>query len=76
MEELVKTLTEEIYEEIRDMILNNELKPDQSISIKPLALELDVSPTPVREVLIKLRKDGLVNYRTEKKFRGFKTHRR
>ncbi|MDB5525785.1 MAG: transcriptional regulator protein [Rhizobium sp.] len=51
----------QVYSSIRDSILNLRLEPKQALSEKELSLRLGVSRTPVREALIKLSEDGLVD---------------
>ncbi|QND45674.1 GntR family transcriptional regulator (plasmid) [Rhizobium lusitanum] len=51
----------QIYGSIRQSILDLRLTPKQALSEKELALMLGVSRTPVREALIKLSEDGLVD---------------
>lgn len=49
-----------IYETLRRKVLTLELRPGESLSEKDLAADLGVSRTPVREGLILLAEDGLV----------------
>ncbi|MDE1993294.1 MAG: GntR family transcriptional regulator [Rhizobiaceae bacterium] len=51
----------QVYGNIRQSILHLRLMPKQALSEKELALMLGVSRTPVREALIKLADDGLVD---------------
>lgn len=62
-----KTLTEETYDAIKERIFKNEFKPGDPLSIENLAEELGVSQTPIREALIRLSNDGLVEYNPRKK---------
>lgn len=62
-----KTLTEAAYQKIKDMIINMELEPGQVVSIQYLSEELDISQTPVREALINLSNDDLINYERRRK---------
>ena len=62
-----KTLTEAAYQMIKDMIINMELEPGQTLSIQSLSEELDISQTPIREALIELSNDDLINYERRKK---------
>ncbi|MFP4588619.1 MAG: GntR family transcriptional regulator [Candidatus Bipolaricaulota bacterium] len=62
-----KTLTEEAYEAIKEMIFTNEVSPGEFLSIEKLSEELGVSQTPVREALIRLSNDGLVKYNPRRK---------
>ena len=54
-------LVDQIYNILREKIINLELKLGQRIDIKGLAEEFGVSQTPVREALNRLTKDRLVN---------------
>ena len=49
-----------VYEKIKNMILNNQLKPGTFISENALAEKLGVSRTPVREAVVILAKEGFL----------------
>ncbi|HEY0188174.1 MAG TPA: GntR family transcriptional regulator [Cellulomonas sp.] len=49
-----------VYDELRRRVVSLELRPGSPISENELAAELGVSRTPVREALIMLVQDGLV----------------
>lgn len=51
----------QIHRCIRSAILSLDLKPNEALSEKELSLKFAVSRTPVREALIKLSEDGLVD---------------
>lgn len=51
----------EIYNELKRRIVEIEYKPGQLINEKQLIEEFDVSRTPVREALLKLSQNGLVD---------------
>ncbi len=53
-------MVEEAYSRLRKKILINELPPGFSALEEELALQLGMSRTPVREALIRLEKEGLV----------------
>ncbi len=53
-------LTEEIYQIIKEQILNHELAPGTKINIDKLSRELEVSNIPIREVLSRFSTEGLV----------------
>lgn len=53
-------LRRQAYDQIKDLIVHNKLRPNQEIVIDQLARELGMSHTPVREALIKLELDGLI----------------
>lgn len=56
------TLRENVVKEIRDQILNRELKPGMRIVEQNLSKELNVSRGPIREALRQLEQEGLVEY--------------
>lgn len=58
-----RTLTTEVYESVRALIMDHELAPGERVPIDALARRLAVSPTPVREALARLEADGLVRRR-------------
>ena len=51
-----------IYEVLRKAILTQEFKAGESLHINKISPELEVSPTPVREALILLEEEHLVNF--------------
>lgn len=56
-----KSARQSIYEQLRDWIVYGPLEPSESIRDKQLAELLGVSRTPVREALLKLAEEGLVD---------------
>jgi DNA-binding GntR family transcriptional regulator len=54
------TTSEQIFRTLRKRILSMELKPGESVNVQALADELGVSKSPVRDALLKLREDNLV----------------
>ncbi len=57
---MTKSHKEIAYEQIRDRIINGDLKPGQPVTEEQLSHALDMSRTPVREALIKLQSEELV----------------
>jgi DNA-binding GntR family transcriptional regulator len=55
-----RSLSEQVTNEIRRSILAGELPPGQSLSLRRLADQLDVSFIPVRDALRVLESEGLV----------------
>ncbi|MEI6039696.1 MAG: GntR family transcriptional regulator, partial [Actinomycetes bacterium] len=53
-------LSDEIYDMIKAMIFEHEIAPGSRVNIDALAVELQVSQTPVREALARLESDGLI----------------
>ncbi|HEX7125113.1 MAG TPA: GntR family transcriptional regulator [Thermodesulfobacteriota bacterium] len=52
-----------VYDTLRRAIVTHRLAPGAALKAVDLAASLGVSPTPVREALIRLHADGLVVYR-------------
>lgn len=66
----IKTpVTMEVYNKIKDKIINLDLMPGQILMVQQLSRDLGISRTPVREAIIRLRDDGLVNETDGRKFR-------
>ena len=57
---VVKTLSEQAYEIIRERILSNDMQPDKPIRQDALSQTLGVSKIPLREALTRLEHDGLL----------------
>ena len=55
-----KTLSQSIYERLKESILNKELEPNQRINEKEIAESFQVSRTPVREAVARLVAKGFV----------------
>lgn len=49
-----------VYERLRDEIIQGNISPEQPLTEEWLTEHLDVSRTPIREALIRLQEDGLV----------------
>ena len=54
------SLSREAYRALRSAILNRELTPGSKLSVRPLSEALGLSPTPVKEALHTLEREGLV----------------
>ena len=54
-------ISPQIYERLRRAITTLELAPSEAVSEKDLAQQLGVSRTPVREALIRLADEGLID---------------
>lgn len=57
---LPQTLVDRVHERIWDWINNGRLKPGDWLRIQEVARAMQVSETPVREALIRLQQNGLV----------------
>ncbi len=49
-----ENLSQRAYLRIRSSLMHSELRPGQRLVLRPLAAELRLSPTPVREALLRL----------------------
>lgn len=61
-------LSELVREEIKDQLVNGELKPGSPINEKEFAAELGVSRSPLREALIRLQSESLITRSAGKGF--------
>ena len=57
---MVSSLSEQAYRQLRSRIVANVWPPGHQALEQAIALELGMSRTPVREALIRLQKEGLV----------------
>jgi DNA-binding GntR family transcriptional regulator len=57
---LRQVLTDETYEKVKSLLMDQVIKPGEHVSIDGLARTLKVSQTPIREALARLESDGLV----------------
>ena len=55
------SVVQQIYEVLRHRIIHFELSPGANIVKRDILEEFEVSPTPVREALLRLSEEGLVN---------------
>lgn len=61
-----KTVTMQVAERLRDMILSGELASGERLQQEKLAFRLGVSRVPVREALNQLEAEGLISVQTYK----------
>ncbi len=52
---------QQVYEDVRHQIINLTLEPGSTISKNDIAKQYGISPTPVREAMLRLSEVGLVN---------------
>lgn len=64
------SLTEDVYEAIKASIMDNVIPPEGRLSIDGLARDLGVSATPIREALVRLESEDLVQ---KEPLRGYTT---
>lgn len=60
---MVRTVTEQIYQEIKKDIQTHKMKPGEKLTIKKLNEIYGVSSSPIREALTRLQQDGLIDYK-------------
>ncbi|MEO0672582.1 MAG: GntR family transcriptional regulator, partial [Pseudomonadota bacterium] len=63
------TATDDVYSTLKTRIFENTLEPGRFVLQETLAAELGVSRTPVREALIRLEREGLVEIRPRRGMR-------
>jgi len=61
-----RQIGQEIYEQIKKMILSGKLKKGQRLVEEKLANHLNVSRNPVRIAILQLRDEGLVTWEFRK----------
>jgi DNA-binding GntR family transcriptional regulator len=59
-------LSEEVYEQLKKMILSGKFKKGQRLVEEKLALRLNVSRNPVQIAMLRLRKEKLVIWKYKK----------
>jgi DNA-binding GntR family transcriptional regulator len=60
------TLAEQAYTDLRAQIMSGRLPAGHRLLPEELALALAVSPTPIKEALVRLDQDGLVAMETRR----------
>ncbi|MGI9417043.1 MAG: GntR family transcriptional regulator [Geminicoccaceae bacterium] len=55
-----RRLADDVYQQILDAILSNDIGMDDQLVQEKLAAELEISRTPVREALLRLEQDGVL----------------
>ena len=48
------SLTNKAYDRVRAALMSSRFRPGQRLVLRPLAAELEISPTPIREALLRL----------------------
>lgn len=56
------SISEKIYQLLRERIVFGQLSPGARIEIKNLKQELDVSPQPIKEAIFRLVGEGFITY--------------
>ena len=61
MDQQAKSLADLVVQELRTRILDGRLRLGENLSENTLAADLGISKTPVREALLRLKMDRLVD---------------
>ena len=64
-----RSLVDEAYDTIKAQILNNEMPPGGQYLERDIAGDLGMSRTPMREALVRLQDDGLIDILPRRGFR-------
>ena len=67
LHQIPKTLSQTIYNHIKEAIINNEFQANERINEKEIAKSFGVSTTPVREAVLKLGAEGYIKIDTHRK---------
>jgi DNA-binding GntR family transcriptional regulator len=62
------TLNDQVYNDLRRLIMSGQLRPGQTISIRTLANVINVSPMPVRSALQRLVTEGALDVQPNRTF--------
>jgi DNA-binding GntR family transcriptional regulator len=65
----VKTLRQEVYDQLRDKIISAEILPGETVSLRGLAEKFGVSLMPVREALWQLESERIIVIESNKRIR-------
>ena len=60
------SLTQIVKDKLREMIISGEFRFGQQLTEHKLGIEFGVSKTPIREALVQLKEEGLVEVRSRK----------
>ena len=65
---VIRTLSDQLVNLVRDRILSGKVLPNSPIRQDALARELGISKIPLREALTRLEQEGLINSQTNRGF--------
>ena len=57
-----ETLADQVYEQLRKALLSGQFKPGERMTIRTIAAQVSVSPTPAREALTRLAVEGALEF--------------
>ena len=64
-----RRLADEVYDELIEAIMRRDIGPEDSLVQEKLAAEMQISRTPVREALMRLEKEGVLEVSNRGSFR-------
>ena len=64
-----RRLADEVYDELIEAIIRRDIGPEDSLVQEKLAAEMQISRTPVREALMRLEKEGVLEVSNRGSFR-------
>lgn len=64
-----RRLADEVYDQLVEAIMNQDIGPDDRLIQEKLAAELEISRTPIREALLRLEKEGVLQVANSGGFR-------
>ncbi len=64
-----RRLADEVYDQLVTAIMDRDIGPDDRLVQEKLAAEMEISRTPVREALLRLEKEGVLNVANSGGFR-------
>ena len=64
-----KTLRQEVYDQLKDKIISAEFLPGETVTLRDLAEQFQVSHMPVREALWQLESEGIIVIERNRKIR-------
>ena len=65
----LRTLRDIAYDSIKEAIMKHELMPGETLTITNLSAKLGISQTPVREAVVRLSNEGILDYEANKRIK-------
>lgn len=67
-----RRLADEVYDQLVQAIMDREIKPDDTLVQEKLAADMQISRTPVREALMRLEQEGVLEVSKRGSFRLYR----
>ncbi|MEM7268784.1 MAG: GntR family transcriptional regulator [Pseudomonadota bacterium] len=67
-----RRLADEVYDELIEAIMRRDIGPDDTLVQEKLASEMQISRTPVREALMRMEQEGVLEVSTRGSFRLYR----